>query len=98
MQYRNYLLPNGKCSAVLLVIFTLGLIAAVALIFAARLSLGYLITVLLDAGVELASHLATTYAQADSLGRVLFIGILVYLIVHLAPPLARSARRAWRIA
>jgi len=98
MQSRNSLLPNGKLSAVLLVILTLGVVAAVALIFASLLALGYLINLRLSAGIELSAALSTTYAQADSLGRVLFIGILVYLIVHLAPELSRSARRAWRIA
>jgi hypothetical protein len=97
-QNMQYLIPNGKLYAILIIIFTLGLVTAVVLTFAALLALGYLVNVLLDACLELASHLAATYAEADSLGRILFLGIIVYLMVHIAPLLARSARRAWRIA
>ena len=85
-------IPNGKMMSVILIIFLLGSMTAVAALMATLLTIVYLLNLVIDAAIELIQHLVLVYTQADSLGKILLLGILTYLLSTLMPRLYRHMR------
>jgi len=79
-----------------MVIFTLGILTALAFTVGVFIIVISLFTLFIDALRELATHLVNLYTHADSLGKILLLLVAVYGLVKLFPSMRRSVRTAFQ--
>jgi len=79
-----------------MVIFTLGILTALAIAVGVFIIVISLFTLFVDALHELATHLVNLYTQADSLGKILLLLAAIYGFVKLFPSIHRSVRTAFQ--
>src|SRR5215469_6277834 len=77
-----------------MVIFTLGILTALAFTVGVFIIVISLLTLFIDALHELATHLVNLYTHADSLGKILLLLVALYGFVKLYPSIRRSVRTA----
>ena len=79
-----------------MVIFTLGILTALAFAVGVFIIVISLFTLFIDALHELATHLVNLYTHADSLGKILLLLATAYGFVKLFPSIRRSVRTAFQ--
>jgi hypothetical protein len=89
------LIPTSKTtltldSRVLLIIFSLGIMTALAVIVGAIWLVGYLLNLTISVYVEIAQHLAAIYLHADPFTQLLMFCIIGYILVRVARSMYRS--------
>src|SRR5690242_8470035 len=89
-------LTNSKFMTIFLVVFWTGALTLVALALGAFIAVIYLINLVLDAITELVGHLTSLYSHTDSLGKILFLLVGMYIVVKLVPWAARSLRKSYQ--
>jgi hypothetical protein len=91
-QGANITLPQGKAFVVLASILSVGVIACIAMIFAALILAAYLLNIAISAIVETVNHIAIVYSQADSLSKVVVWFLVVLLLLKVVPLVRRFFR------
>lgn len=84
-------------SALLALVFTLGTLALVALVVSLFIVCLYVLNLALDAVCEVATRIASLYAEGDSLVKLIIWLVLLYGVCRVAPWVVGRFRRALHI-
>jgi hypothetical protein len=71
------------------IIFSLGVVAGVALLLGALIVAAYLLNVAVGAVAELASHITSVYSRSDSLMQFFMLFLLFYGVFHVGRSVLR---------
>jgi hypothetical protein len=85
----NGLAYQPNIQLIIAIIFSLGTVAAIALVLGALIAVAYLLNIAVSALAELATNIALVYGRSDSLTQFLMLFLLAYGVFHVVQFVAR---------